>query len=271
MATVVLVGCPRAEASGIITHSWMAPRGRPLVEDPALRALLLAHLDQVEGGAHFPDSGYAARASGWRRLRRGGPLAPVLQRLRRPDPDRHDCGDLTDPDGPCAGRIAHLMGAVGPRHRRRGVGLAVRAQRRRPRRAATSRPAIADRSAPAGSSCRWTWSPSGTTAGGPTPADPELAGDQPAPPGRSTAIDRSDVDAEGLRIGYVGIGVARDAEAALTRPVPRPHHRQHAVDLGAHRSPRPAACSSPPGPSPRSWENLWGRMLGDQPDTEVVA
>ena len=48
---------PTAEASGVTTHSWMATDAIALVDDPQLRALLEAHVDQVSAGAHVPDSG----------------------------------------------------------------------------------------------------------------------------------------------------------------------------------------------------------------------
>lgn len=98
-----------AGASGIITHSWMALEAVPRVEDPDLRALLTAHRDLIESGAHFPDSGYApgttyGEEAHWRRF------ANTYADQIAADPA---CGNLRARNGPCAERIAHLMGAVG--------------------------------------------------------------------------------------------------------------------------------------------------------------
>ncbi|OWY60457.1 hypothetical protein B7486_69080, partial [cyanobacterium TDX16] len=84
------------------------------VDDPELRALLEANLGQVEGGAQWPDSGYLNRDLGtaggdygeeahWQRY-----VDAYAEQIR----DDDACGDLTDPDGPCADRIAHLMGSL---------------------------------------------------------------------------------------------------------------------------------------------------------------
>ncbi|HEX5094988.1 MAG TPA: hypothetical protein VFX21_03205, partial [Acidimicrobiia bacterium] len=105
---------PRADAAGIVTHAWMGLDAIDRVQDPQLHALLDAHRDQVRAGAEFPDGGYWTRAQGtpggdygeeahWQRF-----VDAYTAQIRN-DPA---CGDLTDPNGPCAPTIAHLMGAA---------------------------------------------------------------------------------------------------------------------------------------------------------------
>jgi hypothetical protein len=85
-----------------------------LVQDTDLHAVLDAHRDQVRAGAEFPDGGYWTRSQGtpggdygeeahWQRF------VDAYTAQIRDDPT---CGDLTDPDGPCAATIAHLMGVA---------------------------------------------------------------------------------------------------------------------------------------------------------------
>lgn len=97
-----------ADAAGVTTHGWMAVAAIPKVPDPALRALLEAHEHQVRAGAMFPDAGYApGRTFGeeahWQRFV-DAYTARILART--------DCGDMTDPNGPCADMIAHVMGVA---------------------------------------------------------------------------------------------------------------------------------------------------------------
>ena len=89
------------------THTWMATTAVERVESPDLRALLLAHDDQVRAGAKFPDGGYIpgqihGEEAHWQRF--ADAMVTIIQAKA--------CGDLTDPDGPCAPEIAHLMGIV---------------------------------------------------------------------------------------------------------------------------------------------------------------
>lgn len=111
---VLIASISTARAAGIVTHAWMALEAIDRVEPPALRELLDAHRDQVRGGAEFPDGGYWTRSLGtpggdygeeahWQRFHD----AYVAQ--IRTDPA---CAPLTDPAGPCAAAIAHLMGAA---------------------------------------------------------------------------------------------------------------------------------------------------------------
>jgi hypothetical protein len=103
-----------AGAAGIVTHAWMALDAIDHVGDPGLRALLDAQRDQVRAGAEFPDGGYWTRTFGtpggdygeeahWQRF-----IEAYVDRIRR-DPS---CGDLRNPAGPCAAKIAHAFGAA---------------------------------------------------------------------------------------------------------------------------------------------------------------
>ena len=114
MLAILAAGVPTANAAGIVTHAWMALEAIDRVQPPALRQLLDAHRDQVRAGAEFPDGGYWTRSLGtpggdygeeahWQRFHD----AYVAQ--IRSDPA---CAPLTDPAGPCAATIAHLMGAA---------------------------------------------------------------------------------------------------------------------------------------------------------------
>ncbi len=111
-ASAIVVAVPlavaHAGAAGITTHSWMATAAVDRVDVPALRALLRANIDQVYAGAQFPDSGYVpgttfGEEAHWQRFHDA--YADIIRA-------KPGCGPLTDPDGPCAAEIAHLMGAI---------------------------------------------------------------------------------------------------------------------------------------------------------------
>ena len=108
VAAVPLATAAPAGAAGITTHAWMATAAVDRVDVPALRALLRANLDQVYAGAQFPDSGYVpgttfGEEAHWQRFHDA--YADVIRA-------KPGCGPLTDPNGPCAPEIAHLMGAI---------------------------------------------------------------------------------------------------------------------------------------------------------------
>jgi len=109
---LTVVPADRADAAGIVTHAWMAEEAVALVGDGPLAALLRANLDQVRAGASFPDGGYATRDAGVP----GGDFGEEAHWHRFHDAylgvvrDRSGCGPLTDPTGPCAAEVAHLMG-----------------------------------------------------------------------------------------------------------------------------------------------------------------
>lgn len=111
VAGALLPAAP-AGASGVTTHAFMAERAIPFAEDPRLRDLLAAHTDQVLSGAHYPDAGYGASSfpggdfgevSHWERF-----VNAYAAHLR----GRADCAPLSDPSGPCAAQVAHLMGVA---------------------------------------------------------------------------------------------------------------------------------------------------------------
>lgn len=107
---VALAAAPAAQASGVTTHAFMAEAAIPFVETPALKTLLESHRDELLAGAHYPDGGYASSSfpggdygevSHWERF-----VNAYIARLK----GRADCAPLTDPDGPCAAQVAHLLG-----------------------------------------------------------------------------------------------------------------------------------------------------------------
>lgn len=105
---LVPAGGSPAGAAGMTTHAWMAHSAIDLVESSDLRALLEANVDQVRSGAKFPDGGYGpgnvyGEEAHWQRF------TDVYAGIIR---DKDSCGDLTAPNGPCAAQIAHLMGIV---------------------------------------------------------------------------------------------------------------------------------------------------------------
>jgi len=106
------LGAPGAHAAGVTTHAFMAEAAIPYVADTRLYDLLNAHRDEVLSGAHYPDGGYGASSfpggnygevSHWERF-----VNAYVAQLR----DREDCPDLSDPSGPCADEVAHLLGTA---------------------------------------------------------------------------------------------------------------------------------------------------------------
>ena len=98
----------RAEAAGVTTHGWMAVEAIDRVGDPDLKLVLQANEHQVRAGAMFPDAGYIGsntygEEAHWQRF-----VDQYVELIR----ERSDCGELTDPNGPCADMIAHVMGVA---------------------------------------------------------------------------------------------------------------------------------------------------------------
>lgn len=97
-----------ADAAGITTHGWMAVEAIDRVSDPALKALLQAHREQVRAGASFPDVGYVGtntygEEAHWQRF--VDAYVGLIMALPT-------CGDITDPEGPCADLVAHAFGVA---------------------------------------------------------------------------------------------------------------------------------------------------------------
>ncbi|HET8929152.1 MAG TPA: zinc dependent phospholipase C family protein, partial [Acidimicrobiales bacterium] len=104
----VTMGVGDAGAAGITTHRWMAETALDQVTNGSLKALLEANMPMVQTGAGFPDVGYVAgntygETAHWQRF-----IDHLIDAIRA----RTDCGDLTDPNGPCAGLIAFSFGVA---------------------------------------------------------------------------------------------------------------------------------------------------------------
>jgi hypothetical protein len=110
-----------ARAAGETTHAWMVERAITFLPKGPLKRLLRVNRLQAIAGAAYPDTGYwvepgpfpqrpnarpsddFGETSHWERF-----INAYVAHIRK-----RDCGDLTDPAGPCAPMIAHLMGAAG--------------------------------------------------------------------------------------------------------------------------------------------------------------
>ena len=107
LATVVVPARP-AEAAGMTTHSWMAVTAIDQVADANLRTLLQQHVEQVRAGATLPDIGYVGSNTYGEEMHWQRYIDAYAERIRT----QPGCTDLTDPDGPCAEMVAHLMGVA---------------------------------------------------------------------------------------------------------------------------------------------------------------
>lgn len=99
-----------ARAAGMTTHAFMAEKASTYVKTPALRRLLVLNRQQLLSGAQFPDSGYApgtgfGETTHWERF-----VNAYADHIRDVAPER-GC-KVTDPLGPCALLVAHLMGTA---------------------------------------------------------------------------------------------------------------------------------------------------------------
>jgi hypothetical protein len=263
VGTAALTGLPGApaEGAGVTTHAWMAADAIAKVTDPQLQALLQANSEYVRVGAHFPDSGYAlsnqyGEEAHWQRFH-DAYLAQILT--------HSECTDLTDPHGPCAPRIAFLMGMAA-----HGMGDEV-----------------------------WDWlfepysadlneyyTPSdlggyANTGGAETQMDLAAVGDY----GQSTApllafpdhadilaaftsVGFTDVDDNALNLGQAAMGVVKKAEAAwapthidaLHDAMPWMSHNMITAPGGVQFAGTAIA---------GEWNVLWGKLLGSQPQTSI--
>jgi hypothetical protein len=259
-AALVVPG-PKAEAAGVTTHAWMAADAVAKVTDPQLKALLQANSEYVRVGAHFPDSGYAlsnqyGEEAHWQRFH-DAYLAQILTHT--------ECTDLTAVHGPCAPRIAFLMGMAA-----HGMGDEV-----------------------------WDWlfepysadlneyyTPAdlggyANTGGAETQMDLAAVADY----GQSTApllafpdhgdilaafsaVGFTDVNDDALNLGQAAMGVVKKAEAAwapthiadLHEAMPWMSHNMVTAPGGVEFAGTAIA---------GEWNALWGRLLGDQPQTSI--
>lgn len=261
------LGSP-AEASGVTTHSWMAVSAVSRVSDPQLRALLQANVRHLEGGAHFPDSGYAnpllntghtyGEETHWPRFSNA-----YIDQIA----DDPRCTRLRQPNGPCAARIAHAMGAVA-----HGIGDEV---------------------------WDWLFEPNAPDLGE-SYIPPALAGsfsvdglelqmdmiaiedygrptspDLPQWPNRSriigvlASIGRDDVTTTDLRNGEHSMRIVRAGERLLTAQ----YHDLITANMpwtSAHLITAPGGIRYASKAIAAAYENLWGRLLGNTPPTEVA-
>jgi hypothetical protein len=121
VALALAAPIPAAHAAGETTHAWMVDRAIRFLHPGPLKRLLKAQRMHAIAGAAYPDTGYwvepgpfptrpnarpsddFGETSHWERF-----INAYVAHIRA-----SHCGDLTDPTGPCAPMIAHLMGAAG--------------------------------------------------------------------------------------------------------------------------------------------------------------
>jgi hypothetical protein len=260
---------PRAHGAGIVTHSWMGLEAIDRVTPPELHALLDAHRDQVRAGAEFPDGGYTTRAIGtpggdygeeahWQRF-----IDAYVAQIRADA----SCAPLTDPAGPCAPAIAHLMGAAA-----HGMGDEVWDWLFEPNGPGFGEsylpPALSPFVGAGGLEAQFDIVAIARFARpvGPTPVIPDRAKIAAA----FVAINRADIDPAALDVGEGFLDIERAVEAgwapqhidALERAMP--WTRAHYVTAAGGVQFAAAAIAG-------YYETLWGALLGDIPPTRVSA
>jgi len=259
MAPVVIA--PPAGAAGITTHSWMATEAVHHVEVPELKAVLEAHIDQVYAGAQFPDSGYVpttvfGEEAHWQRFYDA--YADIIRA-------KPGCGPLTDPDGPCAGEIAHLMGSIA-----HGMGDEVWDWLFEPMapdlREHYLPPELAQFQGPGGEELQMDLVAI-ALYGRVNPDAPPL----PSKPDLLAAFEAAgfhEATEEQLDFGQQIQAIIHDVEAAWA-----PEHidglRRAMPYLSANLVSEPGGVDFAAGAIAAEWENMWGRLLGSQPATEV--
>jgi hypothetical protein len=270
LAGMVLVGAaPPASAAGVTTHAWMALEAVERVQDPELRALLEANLGQVEGGAQWPDSGYLNRDLGtpggdygeeahWQRF-----IDSYAEEIRTDE----SCGDLTDLEGPCAERIAHLMGSLA-----HGIGDEVwdwLFEPQAPDRGESYVPPGLDAIfSTGGLEVQMDICAISRYGRAPVPDSPPI----PQPQGIADAlasVGRDDITVSGIEAGKVGMSVLRGAEAVIA-PI-------YAGDIATNMPWTSDNLVTAPGGvdfgaaaiAPQM-DSLWKALLGDRPATEVA-
>lgn len=256
-------GAPPAGAAGMTTHAWMAESAIDLVEAPALEALLAANVTQVRSGARFPDGGYGpgnvyGEEAHWQRF------TDVYAGIIR---DKQSCGDLTAPTGPCAAQIAHLMGIVA-----HGTGDEVWDWLFEPNSPDLDEYYLPDELAPfqdgGGQELVMDLVAIGVhhRPGGAPPALPSV----PDLLAAFAASGQQGVTAEQLAFGqqYIDIvygaesGWARTHLAGVQREMPWMSHNLVTAPGGVEYAARAIA---------GQWDDMWARLLGQDPTTEVSA
>jgi hypothetical protein len=269
MVGKLALGVPTASAAGIVTHAWMALEAIDRVQPPALRALLDAHRDQVRAGAEFPDGGYWTRSLGTP----GGDYGEEAhwQRFHEAyaaqiggDPA---CAPLTDPTGPCAATIAHLMGAAA-----HGMGDEVWDWLFEPNGSGFDESYLpSDLAAfvgPGGLEVQLDIVAIARHARpvGPTPAIPDAAKIDAA----FASVGRGDIDAAAFAIGDQFLDVERGAEAIWT-PMHIEALERAMPWTSAHLVDAPGGVDFGADAIAGYYESLWGAVLGDVPATRVAA
>jgi hypothetical protein len=259
LVAVLWPWAPRAEASGIITHSWMALDAIARLEDPDLRAILNRHRADVEAGAHFPDSGYApgrtyGEAAHWPRFHE-----EVARRLAA------SC-DLEDPSPSCERSIAHLFGAVA-----HGIGDQVWDWLFEPngpdRGESYVPPALRSSFSPNGLEMQMDLVAIRDHDRRTTPAIPEW----PVPARLRAAFAATGETGAGgdeLHQGYIAISIARNAERQLAS---RYHDDvvRHMRWTSSHIVTAPGGIRFAAQAIAAAWDDLWARMQGATPTTAV--
>ncbi len=268
MLAMFAAGVSTANAAGIVTHAWMALEAIDRVQPPALRQLLDAHRDQVRAGAEFPDGGYWTRSLGtpggdygeeahWQRFHD----AYVAQ--IRSDPA---CAPLTDPVGPCAATIAHLMGAAA-----HGMGDEVWDWLFEPNGPGFDESYLPSDIAafvgPGGLEVQLDIVATARHARpvGPTPAIPDTMKIDAA----FASVGRGDIEPAAFDVGDQFLDVERGAESIWTpihiEPLERamPWTSAHLIDAAGGVDFGADAIAG-------YYETLWGDLLGDVPPTRVV-
>jgi hypothetical protein len=270
MALLLLgASAPRAHAAGIVTHAWMGLEAIDRVTPPDLHALLDAHRDQVRAGAEFPDGGYSTRALGtpggdygeeahWQRF-----IDAYVAQIRADA----SCAPLTDPAGPCAPAIAHLMGAAA-----HGMGDEVWDWLFEPNGPGFGEsylpPALSPFVGPGGLEAQFDIVAIARFARpvGPTPVIPDRGKIAAA----FVAVNRADIDPAAFDVGESFLDVERSVEAgwapqhiaALERAMP--WTRAHVVTSAGGVHFAAAAIAG-------YYESLWGQLLGAAVPTRVSA
>ncbi|MCB1007073.1 MAG: Ig-like domain-containing protein, partial [Acidimicrobiales bacterium] len=181
--------------------------------------------------------------------------------------DDPGCGDLTDPNGPCAARIAHAMGSMA-----HGMGDEVWDWLFEPnapdRGESYIPPALANQGFGTGGIELQMDMIAIQDHGRPT--QPPLP-DWPAQGDLLSVfhgIGRNDIVGQDLLNGQESMAFVRDGERFLTRFF-HDHMTENMPWTAAHMITAPGGIDFAATAIAAAYESMWGRLLGDQPPTEV--
>jgi hypothetical protein len=260
IAGVGLLPSAPAGAAGVTTHAWMAREAIDKVTSPQLKALLNANKQYVRAGAHFPDSGYAlsntyGEEAHWQRF--ANALTAQIQ-------THTECTDFTAIHGPCAPLVAFLMGITA-----HGMGDEVWDWLFEP-----NVPDLDEYYVPEdlGSYV--------SEGGAETQMDLVAVADFGEPTSLTVSFPNhtdllaaltaagTNVPDSQLSLGQVAMDVVHKAETAwapthiddLHKAMPWMSHNMITAPGGVHYAATAIA---------GYWDSMWGRLLGDQPQTKV--